>query len=53
MNKENITLSKTEVMQLKILHRNIEGDITQVKASEISRISDRQVRNVLKVNSNI
>ena len=48
MNKEYITLSKKEVRRLKILHRVIEGDITQVKASEILGISDRQVRNVIK-----
>ncbi len=48
MNKEYITLSKKEVRRLKILHRVIEGDITQVKAAEILGISDRQVRNVIR-----
>jgi len=41
MNKEYITLSQKEVRRLKILHKVMEGEVTQVKAAEILGISDR------------
>jgi transposase len=47
MNKEYITLSQKEVRRLKILHKVMEGEVTQVKASEVLGISDRQIRNIL------
>jgi transposase len=47
MRKEYITLSAKEVRRLKILHKVIEGEVTQVKASEVLGISDRQIRNVI------
>jgi len=47
MNKEYITLSQKEVRRLKILHKVMEGEVTQVKASEILGISDRQIRNII------
>jgi len=47
MSKEYITLSLKEVRRLKILHRVIEGEVTQVKASGILGITDRQVRNII------
>ncbi|NIR15764.1 MAG: hypothetical protein GWN86_18270, partial [Desulfobacterales bacterium] len=48
MNEEYITLNRKEVRRLKILHRVIEGEVTQVKASEILGITDRQVRNIIQ-----
>jgi hypothetical protein len=48
MSEEYITLSQKEVRRLKILHRVIEGEVTQVKASEILGITDRQVRNIIQ-----
>ncbi len=47
MNKEYITLSQKEVRRLKILHKVMEGDVTQIKAAEILGISDRQIRNII------
>jgi hypothetical protein len=47
MREGYITLSTKEVRRLKILHKVIEGEVTQVKASEILGISDRQIRNIL------
>lgn len=47
MREEYITLSQKEVRRLKILHKVMEGEVTQVKASEILGISDRQIRNII------
>ncbi len=47
MREEYITLSQKEVSRLKILHKVMEGEVTQVKASEVLGISDRQIRNIL------
>ena len=47
MREEYITLSAKEVRRLKILHKVMEGEVTQVKASEVLGISDRQVRNIV------
>lgn len=47
MREEYITLSAKEVRRLKILHKVMEGEVTQVKASEVLGISDRQVRNLV------
>jgi len=47
MRDENITMSKKEVRRLKVLERVKGGEMTQVKASEVLGISDRQVRNIL------
>ena len=47
MEKELITLSKKEIERLKILHMVIERSMTQVEASQLLGITDRQVRNLL------
>jgi hypothetical protein len=47
MREGYITLSAKEVRRLKILHKVMEGEVTQVKASEILGISSRQIRNIL------
>jgi transposase len=47
MKEAYITLSAKEVRRLKILHKVMEGEVTQVKASEVLGISDRQVRNIV------
>jgi transposase len=47
MREEYITLSQKEVRRLKILHKVMEGEVTEVKASEVLGISDRQIRNIL------
>jgi len=47
MRKEYITLSQKEVRRLKILHKVMGGEVTQVKASEVLGISDRQIRNII------
>ena len=47
MREEYITLSQKEVRRLKILHKVMEREVTQVKASEVLGISDRQIRNIL------
>ena len=47
MREEYITLSQEEIRRLKILHKVMEGGVTQVKASEILGISDRQIRNII------
>ena len=48
MQKDFITLSNKEIKRLKILHKVIEGGMTQVKASEILGLTDRQVRNIIQ-----
>jgi transposase len=47
MREEYITLTQKEIRRLKILHKVIDGEVTQVKASEILGISDRQIRNII------
>jgi hypothetical protein len=47
MIEEYITLSQKEVKRLKILHKVMDGEVTQVKASEVLGISDRQIRNII------
>jgi transposase len=47
MREEYITLSHKEVRRLKILHKVMGGEVTQVKASEVLGISDRQIRNII------
>ena len=47
MREEYITLSAKEVRRLKILHKVMEGEVTQAKASEVLGISDRQIRNII------
>ena len=47
MREEYITLSAKEVRRLKILHKVMEGEVSQVKAAEVLGISDRQIRNII------
>jgi len=47
MREEYIRLSQKEVRRLKVLHKVMEGEVTQVKASEVLGISDRQTRNII------
>ena len=47
MKKGFITLSKREIERLRIIHRVMDGRMTQVKASELLGITDRQVRNII------
>lgn len=48
MREGYITLNKKEVRRLKILHKVMEGEVTQVSASEVLGIGDRQIRNLLE-----
>ena len=47
MEKELITLSKKEIERLRILHKVIDRSMTQMDASQVLAITDRQVRNLL------
>ena len=47
MEKELITLSKKEIERLRILHMVIDRSMTQVDASQLLGITDRQVRNLI------
>jgi hypothetical protein len=47
MAKEVITMSKTEVDRLRILHRVMDKHLTQVYGARLLGITDRQVRNLL------
>jgi hypothetical protein len=47
MIEKYITLSQKEVRRLKILHTVMDREVTQVKASEVLGISDRQIRNII------
>lgn len=47
MEEEFITLSQREIKRLKILHRVMEREMTQVKASELLGVTDRQIRNII------
>lgn len=48
MQKDFITLSTREIERLRIINKVIDKDMTQVKASEILGISDRQIRNIIQ-----
>ena len=48
MAKEVITLSKSEIDRLAILHRIMNRRLTQVDGAMILRITDRQVRNIMR-----
>lgn len=47
MAKEIIKMSKKEVDRLRILHRVMDKQLTQVYGAKLLGISDRQVRNLL------
>ncbi len=47
MREDLITLSKREIERLRIIHRVMGKQMTQVKASELLGITDRQVRNII------
>jgi len=47
MEKEIILMSKKEVDRLRILHRVMDRQLTQVYGAELLEITDRQVRNLL------
>lgn len=47
MAKEVITMSKKEVDRLRILHRVMDRQLTQVYGAKLLEITDRQVRNLL------
>lgn len=48
MREGYITLNEKEVQRLKILHKVMEGEVSQVSASEVLGIGDRQIRNLLE-----
>ncbi len=48
MQKDLITLSTREIERLQIMHKVMDKDITQLKASEILGISDRQIRTIIQ-----
>ena len=48
MQKDFITLNTREIERLRIINKMIDKDMTQVKASEILGISDRQIRNIIQ-----
>jgi hypothetical protein len=53
MREDLITLSKREIERLRIIHRVMGKQMTQVKASELLGITDRQVRNIIgKIRNN-
>jgi hypothetical protein len=53
MREDLITLSKREIERLRIIHRIMGKQMTQVKASELLGITDRQVRNIIdKIRNN-
>ena len=47
MEKELITLSTREIERLRIIHKVMDRNMTQVEASEILGITDRQIRNII------
>ncbi len=48
MQKDFITLSTREIERLRIINKVMDKDMTQIKASEILGISDRQIRNIIQ-----
>jgi len=47
MREDFITLSQKEIERLRIIHKVIDRQMKQVKASEMLGITDRQVRNII------
>ena len=47
MEKELITLSTREIERLRIIHKVMDRNMTQIEASEILGITDRQIRNII------
>jgi transposase len=47
MREDLITLSQREIERLKIIHKVMDRQMRQVKASELLGITDRQVRNIM------
>lgn len=45
--KDTIMLSQGELKRLSVIHKAIDGRITQAEAGDILRISDRQIRRVI------
>ena len=53
MREDLITLSQKEIERLRIIRRVMDKQMTQVKASELLGITDRQVRNIIgKIRNN-
>lgn len=48
MSKDIINMTKTELERLRVLHRVMEKELTQVKAAEILGISERQAKRIIK-----
>ncbi len=46
--KDIITMSQKELKRLHVIHRVIEGSLTQVEAAEIISLSERQIRRIVK-----
>jgi transposase len=47
MREDLITLSQREIERLRIIHKVMDRQVRQVKASELLGITDRQVRNIM------
>ncbi len=48
MEQDRITMSTREIERLKIIYKVMEKRLTQVKAGELMRVTDRQVRRMLQ-----
>jgi DNA-binding Lrp family transcriptional regulator len=46
--KDIIMIRQKELRRLHVIHRVLDGEITQVKASEILSLSERQIRRIVK-----
>jgi len=48
MEKKFINLSQREIERLRIIHKVMDRQMTQMKASELLGITDRQERNIIR-----
>ncbi len=46
--KDIIMIRQKELRRLHVIHRVLDGEITQVKASEMLSLSERQIRRIVK-----
>jgi hypothetical protein len=46
--RDILTMSQKELKRLHVIHRVIEGSLTQVRAAELISLSERQIRRIVK-----
>jgi hypothetical protein len=46
--RDILTMSQKELKRLHVIHRVIEGSLTQLRAAELISLSERQIRRIAK-----